>query len=537
MSVEKKVVLVTGGASGIGLGITKALLKNNAKGVVIADINDKTGEELSRQLNEEFGKGKVMFIKTNVADKDQFENAMKKTVETFKHFDILVNNAGIFHDNLYEKEISINLIGVIHGCRLAMDTYLKDYKSSSEGIIINIASVLGLQSSPALPVYTATKHAVIGLSKSLSTQLHYETTKVKIITICPGFTNTPILTLPEEHFFNDRCYKALRAYIDQPSLKLQSVDDVGKALISIITEGENGSIWVVDGDNVASVFIPPIQELKKIKTINTLVKMYVKGKVAMVTGGANGIGLCYVKELLKNSAKGVTIGDLDPKRGEEVVDELSKEYGNNRVIFVKLDVTNKKEVEDGMKKTVEIFKNFDIMINNAGVMNDAIWEKQIDINIKGTVYGCLLAMDEYIPKYKTSSEGVIINISSIFGIEPFGGLPIYTATKHAVIGLSRSLTQPPLDKENIKIITICPGPTTTALLKDLIFKTPNNSLEKYVHAIDHYRKVMKGFQEPSFVAENVIRLMEVAKTGTIWNIEENKVFEVIIPDKEDLLKK
>ncbi|XP_022909250.2 15-hydroxyprostaglandin dehydrogenase [NAD(+)]-like [Onthophagus taurus] len=263
--------------------------------------------------------------------------------------------------------------------------------------------------------------------------------------------------------------------------------------------------------------------------------MFVKDKVAFVTGGANGIGLCYVKELLKNSAKGVTIADLDPKRGEKVVEELSKEYGDNKVIFVQVDVTNKNELENGMKKTVETFKSFDILINNAGIMNDAIWEKEIDINIKGTIHGCLLAMDEYIPKYKSSSEGVIVNVSSIFGIEPFGGLPIYTATKHAIIGLSRSLSQ--LNNENIKILTICPGPTATALLQDLFDKTPNNSVEKYSDAMKGYMAVMKGMQEAPFVAENVVKLIGDAKNGTIWNLENNEKYEVIIPDKEGLLKK
>ncbi|XP_022909251.2 15-hydroxyprostaglandin dehydrogenase [NAD(+)]-like [Onthophagus taurus] len=263
--------------------------------------------------------------------------------------------------------------------------------------------------------------------------------------------------------------------------------------------------------------------------------MFISGKVAFVTGGANGIGLCYVKELLKNSAKGVTIADLDAKQGHKIVEELSKEYGKNRVIFVKVDVTNKKELNDGMKKTVETFKNLDIIINNAGIMNDAIWEKEIDINIKGSIHGCLLGMDEYIPKYKSSSEGVIVNISSTLGIEPCGGLPAYTATKHAIIGLSRSLAQ--LNNKNVKILTICPGPTATALLDDLFNKTPNTSLEKYSNVIKQQLASIKGMQEAPAVAEYVIKLIGDAKNGTIWVIENNEINEVIIPDKEGLLKK
>ncbi|XP_022909248.2 15-hydroxyprostaglandin dehydrogenase [NAD(+)]-like [Onthophagus taurus] len=263
MSIENKVALITGGASGIGLEITKALLKHNAKGVVIADINDKSGEAITKQLNEEFGLGKIIFVKTNVADKDQFENAMKKTVDFFKQFDILVNNAGIFNDNLYEKEISINLIGVIHGCRLAMDTYLKKYKSSPEGLIINIASILGLEHSEMTPIYTATKHAIVGLSKSLATPMHYEATKIKIITICPGYTNTSMMITTDDLFFNTRCCSVGRTF--SQNLVVQTVDNMGKVIAPIINESENGSIWIVDGDNVSSVYIPEIKELKKMK--------------------------------------------------------------------------------------------------------------------------------------------------------------------------------------------------------------------------------------------------------------------------------
>lgn len=85
-----------------------------------------------------------------------------------------------------------------------MEEYLPKYKSSDEGVIINISSVLGLGPIEFLPVYAATKHAIIGLSKSLGMPEQYNATKVRVLTICPGTTATPLLDNLHEKMLNNR---------------------------------------------------------------------------------------------------------------------------------------------------------------------------------------------------------------------------------------------------------------------------------------------------------------------------------------------
>ncbi|KAJ8959634.1 hypothetical protein NQ318_021821 [Aromia moschata] len=106
-----------------------------------------------------------------------------------------------------------------------------------------------------------------------------------------------------------------------------------------------------------------------------------KNKVALITGGASGIGLHYAKELLRKGAKGVTLADVNPQFGANALKGIQDEFGANKAIFVKTDVTNIHEFEDAFKKTLESFGNIDILFNNAGIMNDSVWEKEVAINI------------------------------------------------------------------------------------------------------------------------------------------------------------
>ncbi|XP_074025936.1 15-hydroxyprostaglandin dehydrogenase [NAD(+)] isoform X2 [Leptinotarsa decemlineata] len=112
----------------------------------------------------------------------------------------------------------------------------------------------------------------------------------------------------------------------------------------------------------------------------------IKGKVALITGGASGLGLSHAKELLRNGLKGVTLADVNENFGKTALDEIEKEFGKERAIFVKTDVTVREDFENAFEKTVEHFKNVDILVNNAGIFNDAIWEKEIAINLLEAIF-------------------------------------------------------------------------------------------------------------------------------------------------------
>ncbi|XP_015371683.1 PREDICTED: 15-hydroxyprostaglandin dehydrogenase [NAD(+)]-like, partial [Diuraphis noxia] len=108
--------------------------------------------------------------------------------------------------------------------------------------------------------------------------------------------------------------------------------------------------------------------------------MDIKGKVAMVTGGAAGIGRAYCEELLKNGAK-VSICDINEDVGIKLADLLGAKFGNVKVIFCPCDVTDYPQFQDAFRKTIAAFGGLDIVVNNAGVFNDRFWEFEVDVNL------------------------------------------------------------------------------------------------------------------------------------------------------------
>ncbi|KAF5303985.1 hypothetical protein FQA39_LY01770 [Lamprigera yunnana] len=172
-------------------------------------------------------------------------------------------------------------------------------------------------------------------------------------------------------------------------------------------------------------------------------------KVALVTRGASVIGLACVKEFLKHGAKGITIADINKNSATRVIDDLNNVFGNDKLIFAEVDVTHKKQFDDGFILTVEKFRNLDILVNNVGVFDEQNWEKTIAINVNGYIIGNLLGFETYISKYKNGPEGVIINMCSRNSVDAKRN----TTTKFGVLGLSRSFgVKTHYERRKIKVI-------------------------------------------------------------------------------------
>ncbi|CAG9761040.1 unnamed protein product [Ceutorhynchus assimilis] len=239
--------------------------------------------------------------------------------------------------------------------------------------------------------------------------------------------------------------------------------------------------------------------------------------VALVTGGASGLGFQYSLALLEKGARGVTLVDILPDdAGSKAIDEIERKFGKNKAIFVEADVTNYQKLEDAFKKTVETFKNIDILINNAGIANDAIWQRELTVNINGTIHGILLGMDHYIPKYKSRSEGLILNVSSISGIQPFATRPIYTATKFAIHAMTLSWGLPAhYNRTRVRVVGVCPGFTITSMTSGTLNRCLSSEYKvNEARELDALPK-----QKPEELVPNVIKIIEKAPPGTVWVAE------------------
>ncbi|XP_044730590.1 dihydroanticapsin 7-dehydrogenase-like isoform X2 [Chrysoperla carnea] len=174
--VKDSVALVTGGASGIGLATVEQLLENNARVVYIADIDAENGENIVKTLVKKYGNDRVKFLKLDVMQLEEFQNVFETIINESGRLDILINNAGVL---ISSKLFDINIGGVLNGLKLAMRFMKKGSK------VINTASTAGLSGAGQFPEYTASKYAVIGLTKAFSTNYWYDKTQISVMAICP----------------------------------------------------------------------------------------------------------------------------------------------------------------------------------------------------------------------------------------------------------------------------------------------------------------------------------------------------------------
>ncbi|XP_046752276.1 15-hydroxyprostaglandin dehydrogenase [NAD(+)]-like [Diprion similis] len=254
MQVENKTALITGGANGIGFACATELLRNGAAHVAILDLATSPGVESALKLNAEFGEGRGIFIVCDVTKAREFEAAFAKTTDEFGGLDIVINNAGIVNESMWELMIDVNLKAVVRGTILGLQHLGKD-RGGKGGVIVNIASVAGLDPFDWFPVYAAAKHGVVGLSRSFGATYHYEKTGVRVIAICPSFTETRFSADGGNDFgpFVDRGL-VINKLMQQP---LQKPEVVGKALVEIVQRGESGSVWISENSEpVCEVFIP-----------------------------------------------------------------------------------------------------------------------------------------------------------------------------------------------------------------------------------------------------------------------------------------
>jgi NAD(P)-dependent dehydrogenase (short-subunit alcohol dehydrogenase family) len=191
--------------------------------------------------------------------------------------------------------------------------------------------------------------------------------------------------------------------------------------------------------------------------------MRLEKKVAVVTGGANGIGEAYTKGLASEGAS-VVIADIDAQRGKKIVGEIEKSGG--KALFVQTDVSKTQDTEKMVDATVEGFGSIDILINNAGILYTApfeetteeMWDRLFAVNVKG-VFFCAKAAALEMKKRKS---GKIINISSIAAIGAQASLCAYSSSKGAVLTMTRVFALELADY-NVQVNAILPGTTNTGM--------------------------------------------------------------------------
>ncbi|EAY32033.1 SDR family NAD(P)-dependent oxidoreductase [Microscilla marina] len=249
MKFQDKVVIITGAGSGIGRA-TSLLYAQGGAQVIVSDIAPKGGEETVRLITE--AGGKASFITANVAKLDEVENLINETVAQFGKIDIAVNNAGIGDFNQkktaehpvdsWDKVIAVNQTGVFYCMKMELQQMMKQ----GSGNIVNVSSVAGLRGLPNNLAYVASKHAVVGMTKTAA--MEYAKHNIRVNAVCPVFTLTNLF---QPQFFGDKAEK-LKANI--PMKRYGKVEEIAEAITWLSARNSSfvtGHIMPVDGGTTA----------------------------------------------------------------------------------------------------------------------------------------------------------------------------------------------------------------------------------------------------------------------------------------------
>lgn len=237
--IKNKVVVITGGAIGIGYEIADKFIAKGAKVAVLLDIDEIQGNEAVKLLILKHGARKASFIKCDVTtDLD----VSAKILDKYKNVDVLVNNAGLLNDTAPKKTIDLNVTALIEWSIQFWEHMRKD-RGGNGGTIINLSSIYGYRIDQYLPIYQASKFAVMGFTMSLGHKYNFDRTGVKVIAICPGFTETK-LTMHPKTYKDERMQMDFFVFLKGQAW--QKVESVGNAAVEIF-EKESGTAWLIEG--------------------------------------------------------------------------------------------------------------------------------------------------------------------------------------------------------------------------------------------------------------------------------------------------
>jgi NAD(P)-dependent dehydrogenase (short-subunit alcohol dehydrogenase family) len=248
--VEGKVALVTGGASGIGRATALTFAREGAK-LVIADMNDEGGQQTVHMITE--NGGEAIFVRTDVSQAVEVQALISKAVETYGRLDCAHNNAGIglrprapLHEcteETWDRVLVINLKGVW----LCMKYEILQMRTQGDGAIVNTASGLGLVGMPNASAYVASKHGVVGLTKTAA--LEYAQQGIRVNCVCPGVIHTPMT----EGLLSDPELRA-RLIASEPVGRIGNPEEIAEAVVWLCSDAASfvtGHAMSVDGGYVA----------------------------------------------------------------------------------------------------------------------------------------------------------------------------------------------------------------------------------------------------------------------------------------------
>lgn len=228
--------------------------------------------------------------------------------------------------------------------------------------------------------------------------------------------------------------------------------------------------------------------------------MTFKDQTVLITGGCSGIGRAAAFKFAQEGAK-VFLADLSEKAGDDLVEELEKTGAE--AAFARIDVTDAEDVERMIAECIQRFGGIHVLVNSAGILGPRArterypaeeFKKVLEVNVIG-LFNCMQAV---LPHFLSKKSGNIVNLASVAGLNGFAGHIGYSASKHAVVGMTRSAAVE-YAKHGIRINAVCPSFTLTPMLESAMVNDDTNYLDALQNAIP-----MKRFGKPEEIADAIV---------------------------------
>src|SRR5918997_3560435 len=256
MQLEGRVAVITGAASGIGLATARLFAREGAW-LFLGDVEEESGRRAAEEIGADGGEAE--FVPTDVTSSNDVRSLLHGAVGRYGNLHIISNNAGIAlskpipdtSEEEFDRIVAINFKGVFLGCKYAIPHLLENPEG---GAILNMSSNGGLVGRPGDPLYSAIKHGVMGLTKSLA--VTYADKKIRVNALCPGAIDTPMLEGIIDSF-DDREEGLRRVLANSPTPRVASAEEVARAglfLVSPPNSYVNGVGLAVDGGKAAGGF-------------------------------------------------------------------------------------------------------------------------------------------------------------------------------------------------------------------------------------------------------------------------------------------
>ena len=225
-----------------------------------------------------------------------------------------------------------------------------------------------------------------------------------------------------------------------------------------------------------------------------------KDQVILITGGCSGIGRAAAFQFAQAGAK-IFVADLSEKIGDETVEALEK--AGAEAAFARIDVTDWEDMERMVDECLQRFGKIDVLVNSAGILGPRSrterypieeFHQVFNVNVNGVFYG----MKAVLPHFLGKKSGVIINLASVAGILGFANHIAYAASKHAVIGMTKSAALE-YAKHNIRVNAVCPAFTSTPMMENALVNDETNYYDALQNAIP-----MKRFAQPDEIATAIL---------------------------------